>query len=211
MNVLPMRKSESFPSLSLADASPEYRELCERRSAINIEINELQRGKGERVARRAAGVTHGEQPVDREREARVTEILGPAGDPTTGPTEGEKLAETGVRIADLRHALETIEPKITQARMTASNAICREIEDRYLKLVQDLAKALAAAHTASLAYQDLVDALNGENVAWAQLGPVGPIEMFGQPRDNQSPLAFWFKHAVRYGLLKPGAVPDLLR
>ena len=59
MNVLPMRKSEPFPSLSLADALPEYRDLCERRVAITIEIGEARHG----VEAEAAGGRGAQDPA----------------------------------------------------------------------------------------------------------------------------------------------------
>ena len=64
MNVLPMRKSDPFPSLSLADASPVYRELTERRSAMQAELGQLKVNERD-LHRKIAGGRHATRRVDR--------------------------------------------------------------------------------------------------------------------------------------------------
>ncbi len=209
MNVLPIRKSDPFPSLSLADASPKYRELTERRSAMQLELEELKRNAGA-LNRNIAGGLHATRDVDREKEAGVARVLGSLAGDRAAPTDVENLETMRARITELEGALEAIRLDIAEARMTASSAICKAIKGHYVELAQNLAKALVAAHAASLEYQDFVDALNSESVAWAQLGPVSTDDLFGHPRDRQSDLAIWFRYAASVGLIKPSDIPEEL-
>ncbi len=167
--------AEPFRVPSLAEASPDYaalvdkrQELLSQQSALTAERNELVR-KIE------------EAPAPAMRPG-VAALLGETSDSTTALRT--RLSEVQRTLSDIDAALEVVRQRLAVARTGASKTICLAARPEYSRRVAAICEALQAVAVARAAYDDLRNEFDLHDVSWGSLGPLD-LRFLGDARDGQ--------------------------
>ncbi|MCP3406210.1 hypothetical protein [Bradyrhizobium sp. CCGB01] len=179
MALLKKKEAAEYRIPSLAEASPEFAALVQKRadlhtlqSKLNGELRDVQKqidaagDKGPRVS------------------ARIAELLGDEAD--SAPMLRKQAADIRAQLADVEAALEIVFRRLDDAKGPASTAVCQIVKPEYGKRVAAVAKALEALAEARAGYDDLRNQFEAEDVAWTSLIPLA-LGFLGDPRDGQIP------------------------
>ncbi len=168
------KKTEPFRVPSLADASPEYGALVDKRSDL--------------LARQSAAVAE-----RRDVERQITDAPEPAYRPGVAELLGESSDSTSslrARLKDLQAlerdiaaALEVVRQRLQVARGTASKEVCRLVRPEYGRRVAAICDALLAVAAARADYDELRDEFERHDVAWGSLIPMS-LNFMGDARDG---------------------------
>lgn len=147
------------------------------------------------------------------RSDRIAELAGD--DPSAAPLMSKPVpdaAEAARDLVEIQIALSRVVERKKAARESASATICERANPHVVAHMMALAKALAAAHAAHLEITRITDELDDADVSWVGRFPHAPAHsLLGDPRVDQSKLAFWFAEAVSEGAIKHSDVPEALR
>lgn len=178
MAALKKKETEEFRIPSLAESSQEYNGLIvkrqglhERYLALNAESNKL---RGEIEKAKAAGA----KPLS----PSVAALLGDAPDSLT--LLSKRLREVSAEMNDIEAAQEILRRRIEEARNGASKAVCDAVRGEYQRRLGALCGAAKALEAARQSHDELIDAIEREDVNLAYLKPVHPFFM-GDRREGK--------------------------
>lgn len=166
--------AEPFRVPSLAEASPEYAALVDKRQELLTQQSALTAERNELVRKIE------EAPAPAMRPG-VAALLGETSDSTTALRT--RLSEVQRTLADIDAALEVVRQRLAVARTAASKAICAAARPEYGRRVAALCEVLQALSVARAAYDDLRDEFERQDVSWGSLGPVS-LGFLGDARDG---------------------------
>ncbi len=195
---------------SLEDVSDEYRDLVSRRQTLRGDIASLEREEGEVTDRLRELQANGRLRIGTDfeaaakRAAQVAELVGDA-PPTPEDNPALRLSQIRERLTHLREAARVIEERIQPARRVASLAACAQMEPIYRDRVAALCWAMVELHKANLAYAELIDAFDREEIAWSSLTPLTP-SWLGNPRDLEGRIPRYIREAREAGYVGPEIV-----
>ena len=189
---------------TLSDVSPEYAALVARRDELQAE----QHGHRTELAEISRAISAAAPATD--RAARAARVID--GDQASLSVADLQQRRGGHqrRLADLDAALEVLDDRIREARMTASAIIRDRVEPQHRALVRTICDRLLALHDASRAYHEFVTELNDGQVAWSALRPMFPA-FLGDPRSAQGVVAIYLAEAANYGFIPAASIPAKLR
>lgn len=157
--------AEPFVVPSLEDTSPEYSRLLEQRATLIAEDGSL-REEAERLYETIRTMPAPKIPL------AVAEKLGDVVEDSKAKLVA-RHREIERERAVIAQALEEIRKRLNDERTRASVAVCEIVKPEFARRVAEICDGLKAVHTARMAYVELVDALNAEDIAWTRLGSVG--------------------------------------
>lgn len=146
------------------------------------------------------------RPPVAEKTGRVAALLGdamPDDDEAPDGVRARLKAIAGERV-DLRAAIDIAQQRLTVARFSASETICDEVQSTYTERVKALAAALMVAHRARVELHELIDDLNGNDIAWT--GHLPPMHA----DRTLSKIGIWLREAVDGGFVKKSEIPTEL-
>ncbi|MDN4982306.1 hypothetical protein QY049_03590 [Bradyrhizobium sp. WYCCWR 13022] len=195
-------KQKDFTIPSLAEASPKYAEMIARRQQLLTDASSTDA----EIARVEVQI----RGVPRElRRAKVAELVGDQ-IPDAPSATPERLRELQQHARALKDAVSVLDTRIGQERTNASVAICNQVREEHHRRAREVCLKLIDLRQSMLAYAELIDALNAEDVAWSYLGPAQLLAL-GNPRDNQSRMAIYLRQMVEAGHLDATEVPQAIR
>ncbi|MGW9332296.1 hypothetical protein [Bosea sp. NPDC055594] len=174
MAIFKKQAAEPFRVPSLAEASPEYAALVDKRQELLTQQSTLNAERRDLVRKIE------ESPAPTMRPG-VAALLGETSDSTAG-LRG-RLTEVQRTLSDIDAALEVIRQRLAVARTGASKAICMAARPEYGRRVAALCEALQAVSVARADYDNLRDEFERHDVSWASLGPLG-LGFLGDARDG---------------------------
>jgi len=154
--------AEPFVVPSLESVSSEYGRLISQRASLSAEDTAL-REEAERLYEQIRTMPAPKIPV------AVAEKLGDAVEDSKAKLTA-RYREIERERAVIDAALAELRRRIDVEKGRASVAVCEVVKPEFGKRVAAAAKALEAAHAARMAYVQLIDALNAEDVQWTRLG-----------------------------------------
>lgn len=166
--------AEPFRVPSLAEASPDYAALIDKRQELLTQQSALTAERNELIRKIE------EAPAPAMRPG-VAALLGETSDSTTALRT--RLSEVQRTLSDIDAALEVIRQRLAVARTGASKTICTAARPEYGRRVAALCEALWAVSAARAAYDDLRDEFERLDVSWGSLGPVS-LGFLGDARDG---------------------------
>lgn len=179
MALLKKKDTAEYRIPSLAEASPEFAALVQKRadlhalqSKLNGELRDVQKqidaagDKGPRVS------------------PRIAELLGDEAD--SAPMLGKQATDIRAKLADVEIAIEIVGRRLSDAKTPASQAVCQIAKPEYARRVAAVAKALDVLASARADYDDLRNQFEAEDVAWTSLTPLS-LGFLGDSRDGQIP------------------------
>jgi hypothetical protein len=180
-----------FKVPSLADASPHYAELVERKA--NLLASKLE----------AETQLSRDQVAFRARPSQMSEKVAVlVGDVAPGestyPT-AIRMREQATNIAALTQAITVIDTRINSERGKASLIVCDQVRDEHRRLVREVCFRLMDLREAMMAYQLFADTLNDQDIAWSSLSP------------SQSRTAAYLREKLKEGFLDPKEIPARFR
>ncbi|SFH82446.1 hypothetical protein [Bradyrhizobium sp. cf659] len=189
---------------SLSEASPQYAKLLTRRNEL-----QAQRATTDAEIRRLVTAL---QSTPRElHRTKIAELLGDQVPHGAEPAPSrEQLNELRQHLSAIDEAVSLIETRIAQERIKASAVVCDQVQDEHRRRVRDICFKLIELREAMLAYSQLVDTFNDEDIAWSRLLP-SQLLALGNPRDRQSEAALYLRAAVKSGFLDQNEVPEAVR
>ncbi|MEK9284736.1 MULTISPECIES: hypothetical protein [unclassified Bradyrhizobium] len=116
------------------------------------------------------------------RRAKVAELVGDQV-PNSPEATPERLRELQQHARALKDAVKVLEDRLGHERTAASVIVCNQVREEHSRRARETCLKLLELHAAMLAYAELVDALNAEDIAWSYLGPAQLLAL-GNPRDN---------------------------
>lgn len=187
---------------SLAETSPAYAALIDKRSELIARKSTLEREADEIRS------TADDFKPDAGRAARVAAMLDDEVEPPAG---GDRLAEIAGLTHDISAAIAEVDRRIATERQSTSRTICEGVRKSYAEAVSTLAGALIAAHHAHRDVLTISDQLNDEDIAWVgHLPPMHATRILGAPNDNSSALARWMQGAALNDFISYAAIPSEL-
>lgn len=166
--------AEPYRVPSLAEASPEYASLVDKRQDLLTQQASLSAERRELLRKIE------EAPAPSMRPG-VAALLGEASDSATALRS--RFGEVQRTLQDIESALEVIRQRLAVARTGASKAICAAARPEYGRRVAAICDALQAVAVARAAYDDLRDEFERQDVSWASLGPIS-LGFLGDARDG---------------------------
>jgi hypothetical protein len=158
----------------LAEASPEYAALLDKRQQLSLQQSELSAERRELIRKIE------EAPAPTMRPG-VAALLGETSDSTT--VLRSRLSEVQRTLQDIEAALEVVRQRLAVARTGASKSICLQTKPEYGRRVAAICEALEVVAAARAHYDDLRNELERQDVAWASLVPMSP-SFLGDARDG---------------------------
>ncbi|MCC8972158.1 hypothetical protein [Bradyrhizobium brasilense] len=195
-------KQKAFAVPTLAEASPKYAEIIERRQNLLTELSSTDA----EAARVEVQVRSGPREL---RRAKVAELVGDQVSAVAVPTP-ERLMELRQHVRALKDAVSVLDQRIGEERTRASIIICDQIRPEHHRRAREMCLRLLKLHEAMLSYAELTEALNAEDVSWSHMGPAQLLAL-GGPRDSQSRMAIWLREMVQAGHLDATEIPQALR
>lgn len=179
--------AEPFRVPSLAEASPEYAALVDKRQELSSQQAALSAERRELIRKIE------EAPAPTMRPG-VAALLGEASDSTT--VLRTRLSEVQRTLQDIEAALEVVRQRLAVARTGASKSICLQTKPEYGRRVAAICEALEAVAAARADYDDLRNELERQDVAWASLVPMSP-SFLGDARDGH--IQYYLREAKATG------------
>ncbi|WP_234683977.1 hypothetical protein [Bradyrhizobium monzae] len=175
MASLKKKDVEEFRVPTLGESDAAYAALLQRQSDLSAMLSKLHSERGELEKNIA------EQPKS-PYSAGVSRLLGD--DEGAAPHLRKRRGEVLGEITDVETALVVIRKRLDEARNGASKAVCDAVRQEYQKrlgVVCDAARALEAARQS---HDELIAAIEREDVNLAYLKPVHPFFM-GDRREGK--------------------------
>lgn len=184
---------DSFTIPEPVEVSAELRDLLDRRQqfADRIPVLELELSNAVKVG------------LKNRRKLRVADLL--AGKPKI-TDQYRDPGEIDDELGDVREAINQLDDQISDARSKVSAIIRGMVAPEHRRLVGEIARTMVAVRDAWAQYLTFADGLNSRQISWSALRPMHP-NFLGDPRDNQSAMAFWFREAAEYGLIDLADLP----
>ncbi|EIG56186.1 hypothetical protein [Bradyrhizobium sp. WSM1253] len=190
MAPLKTKPVDDFRIPSLAEASPEYAGLVEKRQELSDRYREL---SGERS--KLSGDIEAEKAAGGQRlSPGVAALLGDAPDKLT--LMSQRMREVATSMDNIEAAQEVIRRRMDEARNGASKVVCDTMRQEYqrrLGAVCAAAKALAGAREE---HDALLDDIEREDVNLAYLRPVR-AHFLGDRRDGK--IGYFLKECAENG------------
>jgi hypothetical protein len=197
---------------SLASVSEEYRALKDthlklgaRLSAITPEMRSISDG---------APDNNWPPSVGSHEHDRIAILLGdknPAAPlAPRAPGASEKIRTLQQEAADIRAAMEILEPRIAKAARAASVIVCEQVRIEYGRCAKAVVAATLALHAANVEYTGMTDAFEDAGISWSSLSPLYPC-FAGGPQNKLGPIAQFLYEAVEGGWLTNADLPPEFR
>ncbi|MET4258477.1 chromosome segregation ATPase [Bradyrhizobium sp. S3.12.5] len=190
MAPLKAKPADDFRIPSLAEASPEYAGLLEKRQELSDRYRDL---SGERS--KLSGDIEAEKAAGGQRlSPGVAALLGDAPDKLT--LMSQRMREVATSMDNIEAAQEVIRRRMDEARNGASKVVCDTVRHEYrrrLAAVCEVAKALEAAREG---HDALLDDIEREDVNLAYLRPVR-AHFLGDRRDGK--IGYFLKECAEAG------------
>ncbi|MBW8285057.1 MAG: hypothetical protein K0M55_15810 [Rhizobium sp.] len=186
---------------SLTNASPRYAALVERKLQLKARLDELEKLRNEEYTR--ASLTK------KDRQDRVDQLVDPdyqIGDAIASvqPDNKSRVQAIVDEIGAIKLALDEIENQINRERLIASHIICETFAPEHRRRVRVVVSAMASLLEACAEYRQFMDAMNNEDIAWSNLGPMYPF--WFSDRVNS-----FFDEAARHGFITSDEIPEIRR
>lgn len=115
------------------------------------------------------------------------------------------------KVSDLDRVVQIFEAKLMAERGVASKLICERVKPEYARRVASVCSKMIELNSALAAYQEVVFALQANDVAFSgALRPMLP-HWVGHPNDRNGRIASHLREAAEYGLYDKAAIPAELR
>lgn len=206
LSLLRKQEAPTFSVPSLADVSPEYVALTQKRDKLAAQLGKLQIEHADlmdEIARTTIPLAR------RERDARVAALLNDESAMAISKPH-VRLSEINREIPDLTAAIEVLANQIGQARYRASEKILDDVRPRYAQCIEAICRALLILREASANYVALTDDLSGKDVSWLSLNPM-PAGFAGNPHDRYSKTANYLREAARHNYFPYDDIPAELQ
>ena len=177
--LLKKTSAEQFRVPSLAEASPNFAALLQKQADLLARQSELNREHREIKKQIEAAGNSGPRV-----SARIAELLGDDAD--SSPLLRKQAADIRNQLADVEGALEIVRRRLSDAKGSASAAVCQIVKPEYGRRVAAVAKALETLAEARADYDDLRNQFEAEDIAWTSLVPMS-LGFLGDPRDGHIP------------------------
>jgi hypothetical protein len=202
----------NIATLSLVDASPEYRAALATQTAIARQLADVR----QKLAPILEGMRNGVTPpvpastasatVDRPGARSILRSMGIAAPEPASPHD-DGYARLSHEAKDLEEALDVANREVDRVRFSASATVCDAARPEFRRRARAVGLALIELGHAVEAHLESEDALNRERIHWSQLGPSGARQHVGHPRDPNSSLRIWLNELVRLGHLAQADIP----
>lgn len=208
----------------LREAGPEYArladkfaELCDREEQILAELTPLANmarasydEAGAMLRARAAATPPAMSPAPRPGAAALLDgaVALPAPTPLAASprsADAERVDQLTSELADVREAIGLLRPQLERAHLTASLALCRQIEPHYREIARIYIAALVGLGRAIEAHHRFTHSIR--SVAWSALRPIGLVPNLGRPTELGSNIHRILADAVRTGHIDPMSIP----
>lgn len=196
-----------LPPMSLAEASPRYRELLEKRYDLYRQdstiVDEINHALAELRAARQPGA-HDRAAAALLAGAELDDL-----DERPSPEVGKKIAALNRKRDIIRAAHERLNHEIAKAHNEASAIIINRVRPIYAERVKAFVAALDALVDRSESLNEITDSLIAADV---RFGPgfnnVAGTVLVGRRIDRQGSANRWIRNAVEAGMLPRDAVPE---
>ncbi|MCB4771802.1 hypothetical protein LGR54_24630 [Ancylobacter sp. Lp-2] len=195
---------EPFKVRSLAEADPAYSALLEKQQELRTARSKLDAEEGDLLFRLA-----NDKPADAPVNRRVAALLGDEVDESSPALDGlrARFAQCQAERRDVDAALRVVDDRIRAARGAASKTILTDVEPEWRRRVTALGAALAQAHAAHAAVEEIIDALQRADVAWGRptFTDGRAVQIF------ETRVGAWFARAAAAGLIDRSTIPESLK
>ena len=147
-----------FKVPSLAEASPSYAALVDRKSNLLASMQE------------AEAQLDRDSAAFRARPSQMSEKVAVlVGDCAPGegayPTAA-RIREQQITVAAIKQAITVIETRLSAERGNASMVVCDQVRGEHRRLVRDVCFKLIELRECMAAYSAFADTLNDQDIAW---------------------------------------------
>ena len=182
--------------LDLDRADPKFAELRQQWSNLSSALARIR--DEERKAEQALDDAKHKPNGHEQLPAQVAALIG---EEATGREDvAIRLKEARRQRADHERALKVIEARVDRQRVEASKVICQRVAPTYRARARDVGLALVELGKAIEGLEQIKDKLNGADVRWASLGPLG-LPQLGHPADGNSWLRILLKDFTDAGVI----------
>lgn len=172
---LKKKETEEFHIPSLGEGDAGYAALLQRQNDLSAMLSKLRSELGDLEKNIA------EQPKS-PYSAGVSRLLGD--DEGAAPHLRKRRGEVLGEITDVETALVVIRKRLDEARNGASKAVCDSVRQEYQKRLGVLCGAAREMAAARQSHDELIDAIEREDVNLAYLNPIHPHFM-GDRREGK--------------------------
>lgn len=198
----PDKTSPALKVPALANVSPRYQSLVERKAALTRRLGELEKQLREESVKATQS--------RKDRQERIAELLDPNSVIAAAPGQVQVVPSANAtylqtlhdEVTTTKQALTQIDDLINGERLVASAIICETMAPEHKRRVRAIVSAMVSLVEACGDYRAFMDAMNGENIAWASLRPMLPM-WFADRADS------YFREAVTYEFVTADELPKV--
>ncbi|WP_165219539.1 hypothetical protein [Affinirhizobium pseudoryzae] len=186
------------------EQSAEVKAIRAKKGELSIELTAVD-GDRRRLAQDDAPDEIPRDPM----AARTAELLGEA-PPQFSETKAEKLHRLAMRSRELRAAIEVLSHREQAAVHRWESEVRAGVSEEHKRRLKAVVAALTGLHAANLSLSALADEIEQAGVSAAALRADYPT-FIGRPKDPQSPMAHWLRHAAEVGAMSSRDIPQELQ